>query len=386
MASIRLTTSRTHRTDPEAAAEELVAGLGEAPRLVFLFASSDRDQVALNQAIRRRLPAYTRLVGATTECEIDREGMHVGSVVLAGLSGDFDVGLGLGKNLAAAPIEAGAAAMDRACADLGTPAAELDTSRCFGIVIDDGLQFKKEELIIGMLGDNPGLIILGGGACTPALGADGRPAFLHVDGEVAIDAVLVAVFRTDAAWAALRSHWYEPTGQTLRITRVDDTCRRALEIDGKPAAERYAELLGVTVDDLEFGKPRGFSSRPTGIRVGREIFMRSPWKPLPDGSILFTNLLVEGTELELMTMVDPVASTRRFFTEELPRRVRAPTATLLFHCGGRLWTARSLGIVDEMSNCLAAAPNPAGMVVSFEIFSGLAINTTLTVLAFGEST
>ncbi len=93
------------------------------------------------------------------------------------------------------------------------------------------------------------------------------------------DATLLALFRTNAPWGALRSHWYEPTGETVTITKVDESCTRALEIDGKPAAQRYAELLDVGVDELEFGKPKGFARRPTALKVGREHFIRAPWKP-----------------------------------------------------------------------------------------------------------
>ncbi len=126
-------------------------------------------------------------------------------------------------------------------------------------------------------------------------------ALVHVDGEVATDAVAVALFRTDAPWAALRSHWYAPTCETMRITKVlDESAKRALEIDGKPAAARYAELLGVEIDDLEFGKPKGFVVSPTALKVGKEYFLRAPWKPLEDGSIVFANLLEEGSELELV--------------------------------------------------------------------------------------
>ncbi|MBZ5709672.1 FIST signal transduction protein [Nannocystis pusilla] len=385
MASIVMTTARSGAPDPNLAAEALVRGLGAAPRLAVMFASSERDQRALNEAVRARLPATTRLIGATTAGEIDHDGLHTGSVVLAGLSGDFEVGLGLGKNLSQAPVEAGAAAMAQACAELGTRPEDADTERCVGLVIDDGFRFKKEELLIGMLDRNPGLVLVGGGASNSVFDPTTRQTQLHVDGEVATDAALIALFRTDAPWAALRSHWYEPTGERLTITRVDDSCTRALEIDGQPAAQRYAELLGVDVDDLEFGKPHGFSERPTGIRVGREVFLRSPWKVLPDGSILFANMLDEGAELELMRRVDMVASTRQFFSDELPRRVRSPTATLLFHCGGRMWTAHSHGVVDQLSQAFTAAPTPAGMNVCFELFRGFAINTTLTVLAFGDS-
>lgn len=388
MATVDLKTARTTSPDPSEAAAELVEqldrALGGPPKLAMVFATSSYDHAALGRALRERLP-NTRLIGASAAAEIDHEGIHHGSVVLAGLRGDFEVGVGLGRGLSVDAFAAGASAMASARAQLGVAEAddELDDKRHFGVVIDDGLRFKKEELLMGMLERNPGLNLVGGGATTTTMAP---PAHVYVDGEVATDAALVALFRTDAAWAVMRSHWYEPTGRRIRITKVDDSCSRALEIDGQPAAQRYADLLGVSIDELEFGKPNGFSSQPTGVRVGNEIFLRSPWKPLPDGSILFSNLLDEGTQFELMRSLDMVDSTRQFFERELPERIAKPTATLLFQCGGRAWTAAAQGKSEALSEVFRLAPQPVGFEVAFEIYRGFAINTTLTVLVLGEST
>jgi hypothetical protein len=106
---------------------------------------------------------------------------------------------------------------------------------------------------------------------------------------------------------------------------------------------------------------------------------------MEDGSIMFANLLEEGTELEMMRLGDIAGATRRFFEEELPRRVASPTAALLFHCTARDWFARTLGKIDELSQTFAAAPPAAGMNVFFEMYAGFQINTTLTVLAFGQN-
>src|SRR5690606_31971162 len=119
-------------------------------------------------------------------------------------------------------------------------------------------RYKKEELLLGVLERNQSLILVGGGAADISQDPANQSALLHLDGEVVGDAVLTALVHTEAPWAALRSHFYRPTGQTLRVTKTDETCKRVLEIDGQPAAARYAELLGVTPDDLEFGKPKGF--------------------------------------------------------------------------------------------------------------------------------
>jgi hypothetical protein len=386
MAQIDFQSVRTQAVEPEAAAEALVSGLGGAtPKLVTVFASQGRDQLALNRALRERLPPATRLIGATTQGELDREGMHQGTVVLGALAGDFEVGLGLGRGLSRDAIAAGTDAMKQACDDLGVRPADLDRRRNVGLVIDDGTRGKKEELLIGMLAGSLDVTLVGGGAAGPAMDPSAGPGTIHVDGEVATDATLVALFRTDAPFAAMRSHWYSPTGDTVTVTKVDGTCMRALEIDGKPAAARYAELLGVGIDELEFGLPRGFAVRPTALRMGREYMLRAPWKPLPDGSILFVNLLEEGTELELMRLNDVVESTRRFFTEEIPARVAGPRAALLFHCTARVYFAHVTGKQTELFATLGAGPPCAGFNVSFEIYNGLMVNTTLTALVLGSS-
>jgi hypothetical protein len=283
-------------------------------------------------------------------------------------------------------IGAGAAAIKRACEDLGVRQQDLDPRRYVGLVIDDGFRYKKEELLLGILEKSQTLVLVGGGASDDNRDPAKQSALVHVDGEVAGDAVLVALFKTNAPWAALRSHWYVPTGERLTITKVDESHTRALEIDGQPAAKRYAEILGVEdVNQLEFGTPHGFAVRPTALRVGREYFIRAAWKPQEDGSILFANLLEEGTELELMKMGDMAGMTRTFFTEELPRRVKNPQAALLFHCGGRMWYASATNTVSQLAETLKAAPTAAGMNVHFEIYSGFHINTTLTTLVFGAN-
>lgn len=386
MASVSLRSARTSVVDPEAAADALLAQLGgSTPKLVTLFASRNRDHAALNRALRQRLPKSTRLIGASTGGEIDNEGIHSDSVLLGAMSGDFEVGLGLGGGLSQDALSAGTKAVTQACQQLGVRNADLDSRKYVGLVIDDGFRYKKEELLLGMLEKNQALTLVGGGAADAEPDPAKQSALLHVDGEVVTDAALIALFSTEAPWGALRAHWYEPTGATLRITKVDATQKLALEIDGKPAAQRYAEMLGVTPDDLEFGKPNGFSKAPTALRVGREYFIRAPWKPLPDGSILFANLLEEDSELEIMRMGDPIALTKRFFEQEVPRRVRNPQAALFFNCSGRMWTAHGGGFAEPLSQVFRTAPPCAGFNVYFEIYCGFHINTTLTSLIFGAS-
>jgi len=385
MPSVEMITGRTELYEPEAAADDLCRQFGSVtPKLVVLFASRDRDQAALNKALRTRLPGV-RIVGASAAGEVDRDGLHSKTAVAAAMSGDFEVGIGLGRALSRDAAAAGEAAIRTAARELGARADDLASKKYVAIVIDDGFQQRKEELLLGVMSMNQALIAVGGGASDSEPDPSKASAMVHADGEVVSDAVVVALFRTEAPWAALRSHWYVPTGQTLRVTKLDATAKRAIEIDDQPAAKRYAELLGIRVDELDFIKPKGFATRPTALRAGREYFIRAPVAVLEDGSIQFANMIEEGSELELVKITDCAESTRRFFEVELPARVTSPRAMLIFHCFGRAQFAHAIGQSEALSKAFASAPTCAGLNSYFEIYCGFHINTTLTALAFGAS-
>jgi hypothetical protein len=386
MPSVEMAHARTTASEPAMAAEEICTQFGGTkPKLVMVFGSRDRDHHALNRELRTRLPADTRLLGATTAGEVDRDGMHTGSVVAAALWGDFDVGIGLGKGLSRDAVSAGETAIKSAVHQLGARDDDLGSRHYVACVIDDGFRYRKEELLLGVTSLNPALVAVGGGAGDIEQDPAKQSALIHVDGEVVTDAAAVALFHTDAPWAALRSHWYAPSGQTLRITKIDATAKRAVEIDGLPAAKRSADLLGIGVDDLEYGKPNGFAARPTALRVGREYFIRAPLRALPDGTILFPNTLERDTQLEIVKLTDPAESTRRFFETEVPARVPSPRAMLLFHCFGRAYYAAMTGQSQALSESFRSAPPCAGLNVNFEIYCAFQLNSTLTSLTFGAS-
>ena len=385
MPSVTLKSARTDEQDPVRAIDKLVSKLeGAEPKLVTLYAPRSFDHVALNKAVRSRFPK-ARLIGASSAGEIDRDGIHQNSVLLGAVSGDFEVGIGLGRNLTTAAVAAGDSAIGDAARQLDVRDDALGTKRYVALVIDDGFRYKKEEFLMGIMSRNQALVAVGGGAADSESDPAKQSSVIHVDDEVTTDSVATVLFKTDAPWAAMRNHWYHPTGRILRLTKVDVTTNRAIEIDGKPAAQRYAELLGVTIDDLEFGKPKGFGIMPTALKVGREYFIRAPWKPLPDGSILFANMLEEGVELELVRIGDPVGDTRKFFEVDIPARVQTPTAAFLFHCSGRMWQATAMGEAENLSKTFGSAPECVGLNVYFETYCGFHINTTLTSLVFGAS-
>jgi hypothetical protein len=296
------------------------------------------------------------------------------------------VGVGVGVGLSKDADGAGGRAHEAAFAPFGAHTDDLSSNKFVAIAIDDGVRQKKEELLLGVMGNNPGLVVVGGGAADQRQDCASPHALVHVDGEVVTDAVAVALFRTEAPWAALRSHWFKPTGTRLTITAVDSTQFRAVEIDGQPAAKRYAEVLGLRVEDLDWwSEKRGFSTSPLGMRVGTEHFIRAPLQVMEDGSILFAAMFEVGSSFELMQQGDSVAETARFFREVVPSRVANPQSILLFDCGARRMVSQMDGSLDAVGKTFDLAPACAGFTVQYEIYCGFHINSTLTALAFGEN-
>lgn len=386
MSTVDLATSTSNADDPKTMARELVEGItGSEPKLAIVFAAGDSEHTTVAAALRDALPSGTRLAYVTSGAPIGPGGSCPGTSVLAALSGDLEVGLGMGGDLSADPLTAGSAAAKAAAAELGSALDDIDTRTTAGIVVDDGMRMKKEEALLGILDVNPGISLVGGGATDGKPMGGGPPeAVVGIDGEVDGDAVLLMLLKTNAKWAAMRHHAYEPTGERMTITKVGEPSTQVLEIDGKPAVEAYATLLGVGVDELEFGKPKGFSDRPTAMRVGREYFMRAPWQPMDDGSILFSNRMLEDNILELMKLVDTVPALRKFLNDEVPARVGEPTGALYFNCYGRFLLEQGMDINGEVNATYAEGPPAAGMNAAFEIFNGFQVNSTLTTLAFGK--
>jgi len=377
---VTLSSAQTNETNEQRVVEELVSKLdGGTPKVVFVYASRGRDHKAIRQALRGRLPKETPIVGASTAGELTNHGYAAGSILIGALSGDIDVGVGIGRGLTRDAVRAGASALEQAASQLGVRPTALDPRKHVGVVIDDGFKMKKEELLLGVLENNQGLVIVGGGAADP----DVQSAVLYTDTDVIDDAALVVLFSTNTPWAALRAHSYGPIGATVRVTKVDSTARRILELDDRPAALRYAELCGVAPEQLTFANMPTWLRHSLALKVGREYFLRAVWKADEDDSLVGLNMIPVDQQLEIVCSGDIVESTRRFLTEELPRRVPKPTAALFFDCQARRLAATIGGKLDALGDVFKLAPPCVGLNVHLETYCGFQINSTLTALAFG---
>ncbi len=353
--------------DASTAADDLVSQLGSAtPKLVTLFASREsRSPRPQSRRVLERLPKGTRLIGASTGGEIDRGGMSEGEVVLGALSGDF-ASVSASAPALARRTRRRLGAVSRACYELGvrrrTRRKEIRRPR-------DGRRVPLQERRNCSSASSTATRA----SCSWAAERPTRArsveavAVLPRRRRVVTDAALIALFRTDR-----RGPRFARTGRADRHHAANHQGRRhahACSRDRRQTgAQRYADILGVTVDDLEFGTPNGFAThRRRCASDARTSSARL--KPLPDGSILFANLLEGGQRAR------PDAHRRHGRIREGSSNRISPT------CGeparGAALPLQWAQVVREQRRIIPssrtrspAAPPCVGLNVHFEIYCG----------------
>ena len=155
------------------------------------------------------------------------------------------------------------------------------------------------------------------------------------------------------------------------------------ELDGRPAAEAYADATGLRLDDLNGPT---LAHHPLGFPFRGRPFVCSPVKRVKERALELANTVHPGDELQLLHPGDLAGSTR----ESLENAIRSfemehgvPAAgALFFNCLGRYLDARYSNCVEELGEALTQLP-VAGFNTLGEQLGAMHTNHTLTGLLFG---
>ncbi len=252
----------------------------------------------------------------------------------------------------------------------------LDESRQFGLLLIDGLSMREEAVAASLYDRLGGVPLLGGSA-----GDDMQlehTAVYH-DGRFHEDAAVFTLFESDLPFEVFRQQHFVPTETKLVITDADPTRRRVYEIDGMPAAEAYAEALGVPVDELG---SELYAANPVMIRVGGDWYVRSLQRANEDGSIDFYCAIDTGLVMTVGDGANLVENIREGMAS-LSGRVPDLGFVLGCDCVFRRMELLHKGEIDAASEALRDVPF-LGFSTYGEQFNGLHVNQTLTGVAIGQ--
>lgn len=245
------------------------------PSLVVVFSSVKYD---LRQVLKgvREIAGSTPIIGGTTAGEFSR-GYHKGSVVVSVIASPYvTVRVGIGRNITRDFSQALQEAIDMS----GTgeyfnefqymsskSGLDLDyAKKVFALVFLPGTTASKTafstDIIDEMRRRSLNALPLVG-ACTAADDPQRRETRQFYNNEVLTDSLVLAVVETHLKFGVVTALHHSPTDLQASITKTEGY--EIKEFYYEPAAEFYAKLLDIDIDELRKEPVKYFTQTPMGV-------------------------------------------------------------------------------------------------------------------------
>lgn len=362
----------TSHPDADLAVGELARSLDQPqPACVLVFCSPDYHLPTLGSALRRAFACP--VLACTTAGQLGPHGFVHGGMTAVSLASE---------RLVVRPYLIEPLSECETRTILVTERIRLDNARrpagwrSFGVLLADGLSLMEERLAATLFHALEELPIVGGSA-----GDELRFQHTHVywDGEMRTDAAVFAVFDTDLPFATFHVHDVVPTPKQVVITAADTRHRLVHELDGLPAAEVYARLVGLPVEGLTAAV---FARHPLLLSLGGATYPRSPSAVEPDLSLRFHCAVQEGLVLSIGDAGDATSVVRRL-GEVLATQVTRPEVVLAFDCILRRLVLDRAGTTEQVGRLLAEQ-RVIGFSTYGEQFNAMHINHAFIGVALGS--
>lgn len=353
--------------DAHAAVRELAARIEQPNTKVSLvFFSDEYDPQQLGQALQEHLPGT--VIGCTTAGQLSETGFQRGGLSGASLASD---------ELAAIPYLihplSTQAEQVQAIAEEVQQRITLTRLPAFGFLLVDGLSMKEEHVISSLymsFGDVP---IVGGSAGDSL---KFKQTFVYYDGRLLRDAAVITLFFTTLPFHVFKHQHFLPTSTRLVVTAADPEKRLVKEINGEPAAEAYAQLIGTTVDRLDSA---AFSRHPLMLRIGDDYFVRSVSNVEPDGGLKFFCAIDAGLVLTIGKGHSAIEALHQDL-QKVKEDLGEPAVIIGCDCILRRLEMEEQGIDDSVGRLLAKS-KVVGFSTYGEQFNSIHVNQTFTGIA-----
>lgn len=348
------------------------------PALVLFFCSVefDLDEVA---GQLRRLFGDVPLVGCTTAGEFGPIGYRDHTIVGASLSAEaFQVSVGRIDDLDDFDHERAQQLVDGLRGDLSRLAPGVTDEKTFALLLIDGLSVREEPITAALQNALRDVPLVGGSA------GDGlafRKTQVYVDGAFAPGHAVLVLVSTDLPFTVFKTQHFNPMAGRAVVTSADAERRLIRRIDGLPAAEGYARLVGTADESLD---PLRFAALPVVVLIDGTSYVRSIQKANPDGSLTLFCAIEEGIVLRAARGVDLVENLEETLAG-LVQEIGEPELVIGCDCVLRKLEIAANHQVDQVEK-LYRDNNVIGFNSYGEQYQGVHVNQTLTGIAIGAGT
>ncbi|SOD92590.1 NahK/ErcS family hybrid sensor histidine kinase/response regulator [Caenispirillum bisanense] len=364
---------------PGAAVAEVRAQLAAVadPALVVLFVPSRLDRHATAAAVREAFSGVP-VIGCTTAATLSPAGFE--GAALAGFAlarAEATVVTRRLDDLDRFTMKDGYDAAQSLLWELSGAAPGADDTNTFAFLTIDGLSLA-EERVASAVGMALGAIPLFGGSAADAL--EFRDTAVFHDGAFRRRAAVLTLVHTRRPFRVFSAQHYLATDAQVVVTEADPARRLVQALNGRPAAEEYARLLGVTPAALT---PQLTAARPLIFRIGGRNYARGIETIGADGAISFGCAIDTGLALSIADGVDPAANLAGLF-DRLRQSLGPLDLTWACDCAVRMLEIRRHGLEPQVAALFA--DNAVGGYASFgEQVGTMHVNHTFTGVAFGAA-
>ncbi len=345
--------------------------------LVLFFCSSAHDLDAL-AAEMNRLFVGVQVVGCTSAGEMGPLGCQDGSLSGASFSGDGCVAVsGRIGFLQHFEMGQGQALAQGLMQRMESLAPDADADNCVALLLIDGMS-KREEPVTRSLQNALGRWPLAGGSAGDGLDFGHTQVFC--DGAFHVDSAVLVLLKPNAPFKLFKTQHFVATDERLVVTDADAANRIVREINGLPAAEEYARILGLAVGDLDPGR---FAAWPVVVMIDGTNYVRSIQKANADGSLTFFCAIEDGLVLRVAKGVDLQTNLAEVLAQ-VQADVGPLQLLLVFDCILRKLEIAQCGLTPAVAQTLQAC-QAVGFNTYGEQFNGVHVNQTLVGLAIGSA-
>ncbi len=214
--------------------------------------------------------AGIQVVGCTTAGEIGPAGYRDHSIGGASFPArSFIAVSGLIPRLHEFERSAGQAFAQAQMQKLESQAPQAAARNTFALLLIDGLS-EREEVVTRTLQNALGDIPVVGGSAGDGLNF--ARTHVYFNGRFHTDAAVAVLVSTPRPFTIFKIQHFVPTNERLVVTEADAAHRVVREINGLPAAEEYARVIGADPLSLQ---PTRFASSPVVVLLDGGNYVRS---------------------------------------------------------------------------------------------------------------
>lgn len=318
--------AHTLATSPEIAAQELARQLMH-PSLcgVMFFCSVEYTLEMLGAAMEAHFGGV-RLCGCTTAGEIGGDGYSRSGIIALGFTQEtFSFEYAVIDDLTTFDLNTAQTLTDRLITRCESARVAPIKGHTFVMTLLDGLSACEERVLATLNAALAGIPHFGGSA-----GDDNHLAGTHVygNGEFRTTAAIVVMINTQLDFEVFSTHHLRATDDKMVVTAVDRKQRKVFELNAEPAANAYADLVGLPISQLNEDV---FARHPLAVKLHDQTYVRAIQSVNPDGSLTFYCAVEKGIVLTAMH-AGPILDDLQAWLDTIAARLGPPALVIGCDC------------------------------------------------------